>query len=208
MMIDEIPKPLKELGVHSNWSIRKILISNNHNIRIFYLILLKLCFSEEDCLVYLKKVLRLIFDSNFEIEFPLGKNSDPKLFNSNQFKKLFVDILYHLDMQEAPNIEETIGKYPLIDIVIIYVMRSLLSRGGKRYDHGSTIPNGVVFEELCRYFEIPITKLNQGWSIAKNYIIFEGYPSFLMLGYKDHKNGYSTERSSASKIHVFEDDDD
>lgn len=104
MTVDEVPKPLRELGAHSNWDIRKILISNNHNIRIFYLILLKLCFSEEDCLKYLKRVLRLIFDDNFEVKFPLNRNSDPKLFNSNQFKKLFVDILYHLDMQESPNI--------------------------------------------------------------------------------------------------------
>lgn len=45
MIVDEVPKPLKELGAHSSWDIRKILNSNNHNIRIFYLILLKLCFS-------------------------------------------------------------------------------------------------------------------------------------------------------------------
>jgi hypothetical protein len=74
-------------------------MSNNHNIRIFYLILLKLCFTGEESLSYLKKVLKLIFDKGFDIKFPLNRNSDPKLFNSNQFKKLFIDILYHLDMQ-------------------------------------------------------------------------------------------------------------
>jgi hypothetical protein len=63
------------------------------------LILLKLCFTGEESLFYLKKVLKVIFDDRFDIKFPINKNSDPKLFNSNQFKKLFVDILYHLDMQ-------------------------------------------------------------------------------------------------------------
>lgn len=48
-------------------------------------------------------------------------------------------------MQETPNIEETIGKYPLIDIVIIYILRSLLTMRGHNYDYGTAIPNSVIF---------------------------------------------------------------
>lgn len=65
-----------------------------------------------------------------------------------------------------------------------------------------------MFQELCNHFDIPITKLSQGFSIARSYIIFEGFPSFLMLAYKDSRGAQYTDRSSTSKIHAFESDDD
>ena len=65
MHADSVPAPLKELGVGDGWEVRKLLLSNNHNIRIFYLVLLKLCFSGKQSLQYLKKVLQLIFDGKF-----------------------------------------------------------------------------------------------------------------------------------------------
>ena len=72
-------------------------------------------------------------------------------------------------------------------------MRSLLSLKGHQYDYGTALPNNLVFQELCTYFQIPFTKLSQGFSVAKHYIIFEGFPSFLMMAYKDHyKHGLET----------------
>ena len=52
-----LPQALRRLKVTEDWQVRKLVVSNSHHFRLFYLILLKLCFHGSDDLLYLKRLL-------------------------------------------------------------------------------------------------------------------------------------------------------
>lgn len=52
-------------------------------------------------------------------------------------------------------------------------MRSILSNRGHNYDFGTAIPNSVVFEVLCSYFDISLVKTNKRYIINKEFYVSE-----------------------------------
>ena len=128
------------------------------------------------------------------------------MFNSNQFKKLFVDLLYLLDMQESPDIEAELGKYPLVDIVIIHILKSLLKSRGIFCDAGREITNEVVFKELCGHFSIPFLKVEGGYVLA-SVVVSEEIPCYLVAAFEPESPCSSTHRSTSSKINNLEEEE-
>lgn len=83
-----------------------------------------------------------------------------------QFKKLFAEFIDYLDYQEKPCIESAVNDYPIIDIVMIHIMRSLLVTKGINPDFNSKIETGAVFSELSGIFRLKLSNF-------KNYWVFE-----------------------------------
>ena len=63
----------------------------------------------------------------------MGFETDPALFNDRIFKKLLVEFLRIIDSQRL-TIEECINKYPIIDIVLVHVIRTVANKY-ERYEY-------------------------------------------------------------------------
>ena len=76
---------------------------------------------------------------------------------------MFAQFLDLLDQQEEVSIEEAINDYPLMDIVMIYVMRSLLAGRGVEVGFHSRVETGVVFRSLAKVFRLRVAEFEQYW---------------------------------------------
>ena len=119
--------------VNPNRVLKQLLNDPQSNIRVFYYQLIRLAFEvptehgyNHNCMNNFKKI---VFHPEFEILFTPDTESEREVFNDFQFKKLFaefVSLLVSASESGPPNVEQVINQFPIIDIVIIHIIRSLL----------------------------------------------------------------------------------
>jgi hypothetical protein len=102
------------------------------NLRIFYFHLLRLSYEIEMNELGVNKTFitnlrNYVLHPDFEILFTPDTESQRELYNDLQFKKLFCEFLYMLDQQAAPDTEHAVNCFPIIDEVMIHVLRSILA---------------------------------------------------------------------------------
>ena len=112
---------------------KQFLDDPQSNIRVFYIQLLRLAFEvptdsgyNHICLQNFKKI---VFHPEFEILFTPDSEGQREIYNDFQFKKLFaefISLLITASESEPPSIEQAIDQFPIIDIVLIHIIRSLL----------------------------------------------------------------------------------
>jgi len=104
-----------------------------------------------------------VLHPDFEILFTPDTEAQRELYNDMQFKKLFCEFLYMLDQQVAPDTEHAVNCFPIIDEVLIYVIRSVLANEGHNQDFHSGIDSNLAFSELSVLLGLSITPYGNCW---------------------------------------------
>lgn len=146
---------------------RTIKTSNNdvhNNIRLFYLHLFRLAYQIDiaeqlPTHQYLTNLKTCLLHPSFEILFTPDTEPQRELYNDVQFKKLFCQALVMLDQEQAPDVEYFLDSYPILDIVMIHILRSVLAHEGQNGDFYKRLPTEVVFFQLSGLLGLTVVPL-------------------------------------------------
>jgi hypothetical protein len=138
------------------------------NFRIFYFHLLRLSYEIETVdtgvnNIFLMNLRNYMLHPDFEILFTPDTETQRDIFNNMQFKKLFCEFIYMLDQQESPNTEHAVNSFPIIDMVMIHLLRSVLANEGHNEEFSSRIDTNIVFGELSSLLGLSLTTYGSCW---------------------------------------------
>ncbi len=122
---------------------------------MFYYQYLKLCFEADDCDYeqYINRIEEIINDENFSFVF--DETEDPSVFNDLQFKQLIMEF-FGLLGEGTLKIEQCLNRYPIMDTVFVYFLRSILILTNSTDSLHTYIDKMSLFNFLVSYFNIEI----------------------------------------------------
>lgn len=138
------------------------------NLRIFYFHLLRLSYEIETTesgvnKAFLMNLRNYVLHPDFDILFTPETEPQRELYNDMQFKKLFCEFIYMLDQQDAPNTEHAVNSFPVIDEVMVHILRSILANEGHNQEFHARIDTNLAFSELSALLGLGLTPYGNCW---------------------------------------------
>ena len=161
------PEFFNENLVSPNRVIKEFLNDPHSNVRIFYFQLFRLGFEvETESNIGREFVLafrRIVFNSQFEILFTRDSETMRDVYNDFQFKKFFAEFYQLLSQTPKPNVERLVNTYPIIDQIMIHILRSILLNQGINEEFSAFIPTDTVFGELSAIIGLNVASYGNCW---------------------------------------------
>lgn len=104
-----------------------------------------------------------MFYPEFEILFTNESDNLRDVYNNQQFKRFFAEFFKLMSETPKVSVEQMINTYPIIDQVMIHILRSILLNQGINEEFASYIPTETVFGEFSSIIGLSITSYGNCW---------------------------------------------